>query len=61
MNTTRAASSFSFILRAVATMGVSSCETSGARSGKCFFVSVAQAGQQEVNRKGSLPVATSCT
>ena len=49
------------IIRAVATMGVSSLEILLMVSGKYFLASMDQDGQQDVSRKGRLPVATSCT
>ena len=49
------------MVRAVATIGVSSWDTSSIRSGKYFFASIAQDGQQEVRRNGSSPVVTFCT
>lgn len=61
MNTTRACGDFCLIFLAVATMGVSACETSSINCGNCFFASMAQAGQHEVKRKGSFPGTTSST
>ena len=58
INTTFALGCSFLILRAVATMGVSSLDTLSIISGNCFFASMAQAGQQEVRRNGIFPVFT---
>ena len=41
-----------------ATIGVSSEDTRSIKSGNWVFASIAQDGQQEVNRNGNSPVAT---
>ena len=45
---------------AVATIGVSEFEIWSISSGKYFFPSIDQDGQQEVKRNGTSPVATPC-
>ena len=47
--------------RAVATIGVRALEILSMVSGKNFFASIDQEGQQDVSRNGSSPVATSFT
>ena len=61
MKTTLAFGCSCLIVLAVATMGVSSWDTSSIRSGKNFLASIAQDGQQDVRRKGSSPVVTFST
>lgn len=61
INTTRACGDFCLMRRAVATIGVSACDTSPISCGNCFFASIAQEGQQDVSRKGSFPGTTSST
>ena len=56
---TRASGILCLTERAVATMGVRALETLSTMSGNCVFASMLHAGQQEVRRKGSLPVTTS--
>ena len=59
MKTTFALGCSFFTIRAVATIGVSSWEMLSIMVGKYFFAMTDQDGQQEVRRKGRLPVATS--
>src|SRR5699024_441811 len=61
INTTLASGCSFLIVRAVATIGVSSWEISSITSGKNFFAITAQDGQQDVRRNGSSPVTTFST
>lgn len=59
MNTTFVLGCSFFTMRAVATIGVSSCEMLSIIAGKYFFAITDHDGQQDVSRNGRLPVATS--
>ncbi len=61
INTTLASGWSSFILRAVATIGVKALDILSMVSGKNFFASIDHDGQQDVKRKGSSFVATAWT
>ena len=52
---------FGMPVRTVATIGVRALEILSMVSGKNFFASIDQEGQQDVSRNGSSPVATSFT
>lgn len=54
MNTTRACGDFCLIFLAVATMGVSACETSSINCGNCFFASMAPGGTARSQKEGQL-------
>ena len=61
IKTTLASGCSSLITRAVATIGVNAFEILSMVSGKNFFASTDQEGQQLVSKKGTSPVATSFT
>ena len=61
INTTDASGCSFLMTRAVATIGVRALEILSMVSGKNFFASIDQEGQQDVSRNGSSPVATSFT
>ena len=61
MNTTEASGCSFLIIRAVATMGVSSLLILSIVSGNRCFAITDQEGQQEVSAKSCLPVTTSFT
>ena len=58
INTTFAFGCSFLMLLAVATIGVSSEDTLPIKSGNCVFASMDHAGQQDVSKNGSSPVAT---